>query len=354
VLRPTPSCVFASAFAKSPAAFWLDSSLSEAGTGALFLHGRCERSAHPGTEYRSAPDLLTIRHASRFRRRDAGHLRLPARGPLGPDPQGPKLPFDFAGGFVGYFGYELKRELEGKRPRRGTPGRDVDPQPTASSPSTIASSRTWIVCLDERADLAMRIAAWMQAWRSGCKPALQAGGPSDAQVDAQVDAAAAACSTGSRRDLAYRELILRCQHEILQGETYEVCLTNELVGAGRIRRARGLSAAALAQSCALCGVPAHTAAMTVLCASPELFLRISGDRRDGGHPSPSREPRRAARHRRRTRQSPRPGERREDPRREPDDRRPAAQRPEPCLRTRQRSCARACSRSRPMPPCTSW
>jgi para-aminobenzoate synthetase len=91
-------------------------------------------------------------------------------------------------------------------------------------------------------------------------------------------AAAALRSLHWQIDLpTYRNLILRSQHEIVQGETYEVCLTNQLVGEGRID--------ALAVYCALRERnPAPYAAylrcgdVAVLCASPELFLRIGTDR----------------------------------------------------------------------------
>jgi hypothetical protein len=75
----------------------------------------------------------------------------------------------------------------------------------------------------------------------------------------------------------YRELILRCQYELLQGETYEVCLTNQLIGEGRIqplevyRVLRKHNPAPYAAYLRIGGY-------AVLCASPELFLRISGDR----------------------------------------------------------------------------
>jgi para-aminobenzoate synthetase len=97
-------------------------------------------------------------------------------------------------------------------------------------------------------------------------------------ADTSGDAARDLHSLGWRVDLGtYRDLILRCQHEILQGETYEVCLTNQLVGEGRVspleiyRVLRRHNPAPYSAYLRIGGC-------AVLCASPELFLHISGTR----------------------------------------------------------------------------
>jgi para-aminobenzoate synthetase len=74
----------------------------------------------------------------------------------------------------------------------------------------------------------------------------------------------------------YRDLILRCQEEILQGETYEICLTNQLVGEGRID-AFAVYRTLRSHNPAPYAAYLRYGELAVLCASPELFLRIGLD-----------------------------------------------------------------------------
>ena len=71
--------------------------------------------------------------------------------------------------------------------------------------------------------------------------------------------------------------MVRCQDEILQGETYEVCLTNQLCGSGGIA---GLDVYRIlrARNPAPYAAYLKTPDVTVLCASPELFVQIAPDR----------------------------------------------------------------------------
>ena len=282
-----PEELFERTFAQADAAFWLDSSLTKGGQARFSFMGDAQGPRAQVLSYRSAPQELVIRHGATVETRSQSifdYLRehIPAQ-PL----EGASLPFDFAGGFVGYFGYELKRELGGREAH------------DASTPDAMwimadrfvafdhAELQTWIVCLDGR-DLQEDSRAWMQSMRQlatqqpqiGIDPAL-----------VRQHAAAPLRSLQWQIDLqTYRSLILRSQHEILQGETYEVCLTNQLVGDGRIDP--------LPVYCALreCN-PAPYAAylrsgdVAVLCASPELFLRIGTDRTVASKPIKGTAPR---------------------------------------------------------------
>ena len=263
--------VFMSTFAPSDCAFWLDSSLAEAGRARFSFMGDASGPRTQVLNYRTAPRELMVRRGDVVQVRDENifdYLRdqLPDMSPAGPT-----LPFDFAGGFVGYFGYELKRELDGAHAH------------DAATPDAMwiladrflafdhAEQQVWIVCLDEAAPCSEN-RRWMQAMRDRLNSA-----PTCAS-DLSEEAASDLHSLKWQVDLAsYRELILRCQHEILQGETYEVCLTNQLVGEGRIRPFevyRALRRCNPAPYAAYLRIGGYA----VLCASPELFLRISGDR----------------------------------------------------------------------------
>ena len=266
-----PEAVFMAAFAPSDSVFWLDSSLAETGRARFSFMGDASGPRALVLTYRTAPRELLVH------RGDAGQVReesifdylrdhIPGR-----QPDGPNLPFDFAGGFVGYFGYELKRELDGARMH------DADaPDATWILADRFlafdhAEQQAWIVCLDE-AVLGKENARWMQAMRecidSARTPAR----------DTKADAASDLHSLQWRVDLStYRDLILRCQHEILQGETYEVCLTNQLIGEGRIDPLE-VYRALRKHNPAPYAAYLRAGGRAVLCASPELFLHISADR----------------------------------------------------------------------------
>lgn len=266
-----PEAVFMAAFAPSDSVFWLDSSLAETGRARFSFMGDASGPRALVLTYRTAPRELLVH------RGDAGQVReesifdylrdhIPGR-----QPDGPNLPFDFAGGFVGYFGYELKRELDGARMH------DADaPDATWILADRFlafdhAEQQAWIVCLDE-AVLGKENARWMQAMRecidSARTPAR----------DTKADAASDLHSLQWRVDLnTYRDLILRCQHEILQGETYEVCLTNQLIGEGRIDPLE-VYRALRKHNPAPYAAYLRAGGRAVLCASPELFLHISADR----------------------------------------------------------------------------
>ncbi len=262
--------MFTGTFAHSDCAFWLDSSLVEAGRARFSFMGDASGPRTQVLNYRTAARELLVRRGDVVQVRDESIFDYLRDHLPGQQPAGPQLPFDFACGFVGYFGYELKRELEGAR------AHDAD------TPDAMwiladrflafdhAEQQVWIVCLDEAAPCHEN-RRWMQAMRERLE-----GAPASVPDDG-AQAASELHSLAWRVDLAnYRELILRCQHEILQGETYEVCLTNQLVGEGRIHPLaiyRVLRKHNPAPYAAYLRIGGHA----VLCASPELFLRISCD-----------------------------------------------------------------------------
>jgi para-aminobenzoate synthetase len=181
-------------------------------------------------------------------------------------------PFEFVGGYVGYFGYELKGELQGGR---------AHAEATTADAMWIFADRlvafdhveceAWLLCLD-RGALSDVNAQWMRQMRE------RLAAPAFTPAARREDSAPSLAHLDWRIALPrYRELILRCQEEILQGETYEACLTNQLRGTGRIDE--------LTTYCVLRQRnPAPYAAFLrsgrtgVLCASPELFLQLSADR----------------------------------------------------------------------------
>ena len=140
----------------------------------------------------------------------------------------------------------------------------------------------------------------------------------------------------------YLDDIADCQREIAAGESYEICLTNELRSGARVdplplyRELRRRNPAPYAAYL-------RFGDMSILSSSPERFLRIDRDGWIEAKPIKGTAPRGAtAAEDRRLRTALR--DEREDARREPDDRRSAAQRPRQRERAGQRLGAEADAR----------
>lgn len=262
--------VFSVAFGSAPAAFWLDSSLPDSTRARFSFMGDAGGPHAQVLRYRSNPRELQVQRrggTDESTRSVFDHLEEQLSLPR---PSAPDLPFDFTGGFVGYFGYGLKGELSG----------ETDPAHDTPDAAWILADRfiafdhadrmAWIVCVDGAA-LGTENREWMQRMK-----ALLSNPP-----DAPPFAGAAARALGPlawRTALpAYRERILRAQEQILQGETYEVCLTNQLEAIGRID-ALGVYRALRAHNPSPYAAFLQWSDVAVLSASPELFLRVASDR----------------------------------------------------------------------------
>ncbi|HWM85331.1 MAG TPA: gamma-glutamyl-gamma-aminobutyrate hydrolase family protein, partial [Kofleriaceae bacterium] len=105
--------VFGALFARDPRAFWLDSSLVEPGLSHFSFMGGSDGPLSASIEYRADSGELTVRSRTGtqvLRESIFDHLERELRR-LECAP--PPVPFDFTCGYVGYFGYELKRECGG-------------------------------------------------------------------------------------------------------------------------------------------------------------------------------------------------------------------------------------------------
>ncbi|MFC7340436.1 aminodeoxychorismate synthase component I [Saccharopolyspora griseoalba] len=178
-----------------------------------------------------------------------------------------ELPFDLDGGYVGYFGYELKADC-------GSPNTRVSPAPDAV---WIAATRlvaidhelgeTWLValCRDGEDDAERWIA--------------------DAREELAGQASPVVPDRGDELDFSdllrvprdrYLDDVEACLEQLRAGESYEICLTNEVdldfTGDPRAlyRRQRRHNPAPYAAYLALGDVQ-------VLCSSPERFLRVGRD-----------------------------------------------------------------------------
>ena len=182
------------------------------------------------------------------------------------------LPFDFNCGFVGYFGYELKADVEGNAAHRSA-------MPDASfvfADRLIAFDHveqcTYVLCVTEpgRAEQGDRWIAETSLRLASLPPISEPDWDGAAQEQT-------ASFRLSRSHQQYLDDIETCKQRLIEGETYEICLTNKITAES--------AAEPLALYRTLRRVnPAPFSAYlrfgdsAVLSSSPERFLSIGRDR----------------------------------------------------------------------------
>lgn len=187
----------------------------------------------------------------------------------------PEVPFEFTLGYVGYLGYELAAETSGGAVHAA---RTPDVQMIFADRLVALDHRdrcTYLLTLSEFGGSPSAAVAWLESTGSALAAmtpwepvvaARPAFGPPPAEVRPRHD------------DDAYRGAVAECLDLITQGESYEICLTNEFTvpytgdPADLYTALRRVSPAPYAAFLSFPGV-------AVLSASPERFLRItaSGD-----------------------------------------------------------------------------
>ncbi|MEU4874898.1 chorismate-binding protein [Streptomyces sp. NPDC021608] len=319
---------FTRLYAESPRAFWLDSSRVEEGLSRFSFLGDDSGPLAEFVRYDVEAGRCEIERAGRptrkvgasvfdYLKRQLAARRVDATG----------LPFDFTGGYVGYFGYETKADC-------GSPNRHRSPTPDACwlfADRLVAvdhqEGHTYAVCVAEDTPQAGREAAdWLESTLSAlaalpaeparprrgpraAAPAQRAAAPTGLAGRTTLLASAAAALTAltgprgaEQRPVAapvpsgpdapdalrgaepwlvrdretYLADIAACRRELVAGTSYEICLTD----AARLPAPDD----AYAFYRALRRVnPAPYAAflrfgdLDVACSSPERLLRITRD-----------------------------------------------------------------------------
>jgi anthranilate synthase component 1/para-aminobenzoate synthetase len=274
---PDPARLFESLFGRAANAAWLDSSLAPEGTAAE--RSRFSILADDGgpfgqsVRHSSGSTLVSIGNASVrtegpfFRWLDGVWGRRALRGPEG-------YPCEFTLGWLGYLGYELKRE---------TGGSDV----AAESPDACLLFAGRAVVLDhvERAVWLLTLDTadagnWLEAARAavteatGGHPAAASGG-----ADPSPSGHAPPDFTARDSETAYKAKITEAQSEIAEGNTYEVCLTTALTAElpGPALDPRRAYLALRRRNPAPFASYLRFGDLTVASTSPERFLRIAAD-----------------------------------------------------------------------------
>jgi para-aminobenzoate synthetase len=258
-----PEAVFVALYGDADHAVWLDSARAEPGLARFSFMGAPEGPLGQVVRYDVRTGVLSVngeeRHESVFDycKRELTRLRADA----------PELPFDFACGFAGYFGYELKAECGGALVHRSA-------LPDAA---LVFCDRLIAFDHDERRVHLVALAETTGA--DGAEQWL-------AEVERRLEGLAAPPPPAPAGRLtfvaregrnAYLANIAACLHEIVEGETYEVCLTTQLHSDGSVdplAAYRALRSRNPAPHAALL----RLGDVSVLSSSPERFLRVDRER----------------------------------------------------------------------------
>ena len=287
---PDPARLFNDLYGRSRNAVWLDSSLPPEGSAAE--RSRFSILADDGgsfgqvVRHRSGVTLLTTGTATVetsgpfFRWLDGVWGRRALRAPRG-------YAGEFTLGWLGYLGYELKRETGGSDVTSGTPDAAMIFAGRAVVLDHIEHT-AWLLAL-EGPDAEEWLALARAAVTAAAAPA-GSGTAGASQTGAGTAAAGTAVGTGNptapsfaARDseLTYKAKIAEAQREIAEGNTYEVCLTTAVTAAvaggpdaldpwQAYLALRRKNPAPFASYLRFDG-------LTVASTSPERFLRIAAD-----------------------------------------------------------------------------
>jgi para-aminobenzoate synthetase len=278
---PDATTAYRELFAGHGPSFWLDSSDAPDAPSRFSFMGDGTGPLAETVEYDVAAGTVRARSADGSQQRiEQGffdYLDEQVRARALPVPPG--LPFDFNLGYVGYLGYELKAETGGQAAFE------------ADTPDAALLFADRMVALDHADGSTYLLALSVGDDDSGALAWLKETGRRLASLPAAgaaADRAPVLAGTGLtdpavadlvelRHDrTGYLKRIDACLYEIRQGESYEICLTNEVTVPGPIdvletyTRLRGISPVPYG---ALLDFPAAA----VLSASPERFLTVGAD-----------------------------------------------------------------------------
>src|SRR3569623_972880 len=210
--------VFCSLFAASPHAFWLDSSLVSPGLSRWSYIGDASGPDAETVSYDCADGLVAIERGGHYR-----HYNGTIFDYLGAQPQAsPQIPppCPFTGGYVGWFGYELQLDCGSRVCRKASTPDSLLIRSDRFIAVDHVEGKSYLVAIDAPEHEA-RARQWLDATQSaiadaGLPPPVVPHGTKPLDV---------VMAAGER---AYRASVEACLHAIREGESYQVCLTNEL------------------------------------------------------------------------------------------------------------------------------
>jgi len=222
--REVPVCVdaatvFTALFDGSPAAFWLDGEFRRDPSRCSYMGDGSGPNAEQ-VRYDVRDRRVTVECDGRIVTFEESIFEYLSRMLRERRVAGPAAPVPFQGGFVGYFGYELKADCGARDAHRAaTPDAAV-----LFADRVVAfdhsSGIVHLLCLDH-ADRAARAGRWLD----DCAARLAV---LEQTPVARVHMPVGPLRCTPRHSTArYLELIAECRHEIRRGQSYEICLTNQ-------------------------------------------------------------------------------------------------------------------------------
>ena len=253
-----PESVFLTLYGQSKHAFWLDSANAAPGYPGFSFMG--EAQDHHVRTYRLANDGEKLEHGQRFLADLEDELeRISVAG-------GDDLPFAFRGGWIGYLTYEMKALFGAQNAHHNTLPDALWMRADRFIAIDHGSGAAWVVCVSDE-----HSAADANQWaESCCQHILQAQSAPPPpptlnmqQIDVQLNL--------SHDD--YLAAIAQCLEAIHDGESYEVCLTNQFsidININPLDLYRALRHKNPAPFAAYL----RSGATAVLSSSPEQFLNV--------------------------------------------------------------------------------
>jgi len=267
---PDSEAVFMKLFGDSAAAFWLDSSLPASEAARFSFMGDTSGPNSQLISYDTHSSTVTVDSHSRTTTYNETIFSFLQRELELRQLTNAELPFALNCGFIGYLGYELKREC-------GAASSHRSPLPDARfilADRLIAfdhqERNTYLLCLEEPGEPSSA-----DTWFDRIERAFRSISPPP-----EPDIAHRSPPINLRWRHApddYLNLIAACKRELADGESYELCLTNQMTGYARLdplgtyRRLRRMN-------------PAPYAAFlrfqdfAILSSSCERFLAVGTDR----------------------------------------------------------------------------
>lgn len=263
---PNTEQIFVHLFQQAPNAFWLDSSRVEPGLSRFSFMGDGNGANSLLVRYHTQTQELIITQSDTVTSRTESIFEYLKQEIDLRRCQDLELPFDFNCGFVGYFGYELKQES-------GSPLMHSSPLPDAIF---LLADRLIAIDHQEQCLYLLHLVkkgqtAQAEIWFDTIQKQLENLNPlpplipqgNSKQIKFRL----------SRNYQTYINDIHHCLDEIYEGETYQVCLTNQLLTditpdpLTFYRTLRRLNPAPYAAFL-------RFGEIAIACSSPERFLRI--------------------------------------------------------------------------------
>ncbi|MWC27600.1 aminodeoxychorismate synthase component I [Paenibacillus sp. MMS18-CY102] len=264
-----PEEVFVQQMADQPYAFWLDSSKIEPGRSRYSFIGANTGPFRKVIRYRTADQQLEVTTSEGTKQWTASIFDY-LEHELKAFRCDQKLPFDFNGGFVGFFGYELKEECGGNRVHAS----DIHDAMFIFADQFVAFDhelrKTYLVSLTD--DVTRAVAhTWLDEFERHLQNLSASKEYSPQYVNQTVEFQL------SRSYKEYIQDLNQLKQYLVEGESYEVNLTNR-IHTGPIKDTLHTYRVLRKVNPAPYSAYLRFDQVAILCSSPEKFIQVSSDR----------------------------------------------------------------------------